>query len=124
MVSAPERDDHGQPVTDQALAVPDGTRSPAVFTAEQVEAARSYADASQAASTRAKHLQHWTAFGFWCQEADHQPLPSEPAVVAVHLSALAVAGTAPQTLALRMARSATPTGRPARRRRTRSAAAS
>ena len=103
MTVAPEHDDHGQPVTDQALAVPDGPRSPAAFTPEQVEAARTYTDASRAASTRAKYLQHWTAFGRWCQEAGHRPLPAEPAVVAVHLSALAAAGTAPQTLALRMA---------------------
>jgi len=90
-------------VTDQALAVPDGPRSLAAFTPEQVEAARSYADASRAASTRAKYLQHWTAFGLWCQEAGQRALPAEPAVVAVHLSALAAAGIAPQTLALRMA---------------------
>ncbi len=103
MVAAPERDDNGQPVTDQAIAVPDGPKSVATFTPEQVEAARAYADASRAASTRAKYLQHWTAFGRWCQEAGHRPLPAEPAVVAVHLSGLAAAGTAPQTLALRMA---------------------
>ncbi len=103
MTTASEPDEDGQPVTDQALAVPDGPKGVTTFTPEQVEAARAYADASRAASTRAKYLQHWTAFGRWCQEAGHRPLPAEPAVVAVHLSALAVAGTAPQTLALRMA---------------------
>jgi len=101
--AASEPDEDGQPVTDRAIAVPHGPRSPAIFTPEQVEAARSYADASRAASTRAKYLQHWTAFGLWCQEAGHRPLPVDPATVAVHLSALAAAGTAPQTLALRMA---------------------
>jgi len=99
--SEPEEDD--ERVTDGALAVPDRPKGVATFTPEQVEAARSYTDASRAASTRAKYLQHWTAFGRWCQKASHRPLSAEPAVVAVHLSGLAAAGTAPQTLALRMA---------------------
>ncbi len=103
MVAAPEGDENGQTVTDRKLAVPDGPKGVTTFTPEQVEAARAYADASRAASTRAKYLQHWTAFGRWCQEVGHRPLPAEPAVVAVHLSGLAAAGTAPQTLALRMA---------------------
>jgi len=101
--AAPVHDEGDEYVTDRVLAVPDGPRSPAVFTPEQIEAARSYADASRAASTRAKYLQHWTAFGLWCQKAGHRPLPADPATVAVHLSAFAAAGTAPQTLALRMA---------------------
>ena len=75
----------------------------AVFTPEQVEAARGYADASRAASTRAKYLQHWTAFSAWCREHGHRPLPADPATVAIHLSDLAADGIAPQTLALRMA---------------------
>ncbi len=75
----------------------------APFTPEQVKAARAYADASRAASTRAKYLQHWTAFVAWCSEAGRRPVPTDPACVAVHLSELAAGGTAPGTLALRMA---------------------
>jgi len=90
-------------VTDRSLVVQDGPRSVAVFTPEQVKAARTYADASRAAFTQAKYLQHWTAFGAWCRQHDHRSLPADPAVVAVHLSGLAAAGLAPQTLALRMA---------------------
>ncbi len=102
MAAASERDDDGQPVTDQAIAVPGGPpHSPAVLTPEQVEAARAYA--SRAASTRANYLQHWSAFGCWCQQAGHRAFPADPAVVAVYLSGLAAAGTAPQTLALQMA---------------------
>ena len=58
-------DQHGEgrQATGWEIAVPDGTRGIAPFTPEQVEAARGYADASRAASTRAKYLQHWTAFG-------------------------------------------------------------
>ena len=102
-IAAPVHDEDDECVTDRVLAVPDGPRSPAVFTPEQIEAARSYADASRAASTRAKYLQHWTAFDLWCREAGHRSLPADPAVVAVHLSGLAAAGIAPQTLSLRMA---------------------
>jgi len=85
------------------MVVQDGPRDIAVFTPEQVKAARTYADASRATSTQAKYLQHWTAFDLWCREADHRSLPADPAAVAVHLSGLAAAGIAPQTLSLRMA---------------------
>ncbi len=103
MAAAPEHDENGQPVTDQAIAVTDGPKGVTTFTREQVEAARAYADASRAASTRAKYLQHWAAFGLWCQQAGHRALPADPVVVAVHLPGPAAAGTAPGTLALRMA---------------------
>ena len=92
----------GQPQMGWNVAVAKGQGGVAPFTPEQVEAARGYADASRAASTRAKYLQHWTAFNAWCREHGHASLPADPAVVAVHLSSLA-AKVAPQTLALRMA---------------------
>ena len=103
MVTATKWHGDGRPVTDGSLVVQDGPPGIAVFTPEQVEAARSYADASRAASTQAKYLQHWTGFDLWCREAGHRSLPADPAVVAVHLSGLAAAGIAPQTLSLRMA---------------------
>ena len=93
----------GQLVADRGIVAPDGPRDQGVLTPEQVEVARAYVDAARAASTRAKYLQHWAAFGFWCCEAGHRPLPAAPAVVAVHLSGLAASGIAPQTIALRMA---------------------
>jgi len=94
--------DDEQLLTGQDVVVADRPRGVASFTPEQVAAARGYADASRAASTRAKYLQHWTAFGAWCLDHGHHSLPADPAVVAVHLSSLA-AKVAPQTLALRMA---------------------
>lgn len=97
------RDDDGRLVTGRGVAVPDGPCGVAAVTPEQVAAARGYADASRAASTRAKYLQHWTAFGAWPREHGHSSLPADPAVVAVHLSGFAGAKMAPQTLALRMA---------------------
>lgn len=96
-------DGDSQSVAGQDVATVNRHGGVAPFTPEQVEAARSYADASRAASTQAKYLQHWTAFGNWCRQHGHQALPADPAVVAVHLSDLAACGMAPQTLALRMA---------------------
>lgn len=93
----------GQLLTGQDVAVTGGGSAIAPFTPEQVATARGYADASRAASTQAKYLQHWTAFGAWCLDHGHRALPADPAVVAVHLSSLADAGIAPQTLSLRMA---------------------
>jgi len=97
------QDDDGRLVSGQEVAVPDCRRDLAAFTPEQVAAARGYADASRAASTRAKYLQHWMAFGAWCREHGHRPLPADPALVAVYLSDLAASGLTPQTLALRLA---------------------
>ncbi len=90
-------------MTDRSPVVQDGPRGIAIFTPEQVKAARTYADASRAAFTQAKYLQHWTAFDLWCREVGHRPLPADPAVVAVHLSGLADSGLTPQTLSLRLA---------------------
>lgn len=95
--------DNCQFATGQEVVTANQQRGVATFTSEQVAAARSYADASRAASTRAKYLQHWTAFGAWCLDHGHRSLPADPAVVAVHLSGLAEAKLSPQTLALRMA---------------------
>lgn len=105
MVSGDEQDEHGgdgRPLTGQDVTVTSARGGIASFTPEQVTAARGYADAARGASTRAKYLQHWTAFGAWCREYGQRALPADPAVVAVHLSSLA-AKVAPQTLALRMA---------------------
>ncbi len=102
-VSGSNHHEKSRPATGREVAVPDGTRGVALFTPEQVQAARDYVDASRAASTRAKYLQHWAAFGTWCCEQGHRALPADPAVVAIHLSGLATAGLAPQTLALRVA---------------------
>lgn len=99
----PAHPDGDRLVTGQDLAATSQPRGVAPFTPEQVVAARGYADASPAASTQVKYLQHWTAFSAWCREHGHQALPADPALVAVHLSALADAGIAPQTLALRVA---------------------
>ena len=93
----------GRPTTTSTAVVQDRHTALAAFTPRQVETARAYADASRSPFTRAKYLQHWTAFNLWCHAHKHHALPAGPAVLAVHLSGLAAAGMAPQTLALRMA---------------------
>ena len=81
-------------MTQQDVIAQDRPSAVAILTPEQVEAARAYVTASRAASTRAKYLQHWTAFSLWCRDHGHRPLPANPAVIAVHLSELATAGIA------------------------------
>ena len=70
---------------------------------DQVAAARRYADASRATSTRRKYEADFEAFGFWCREHGHDALPASPAVVAVYLSSLADTGLAPPTIARKLA---------------------
>ena len=50
---------------------------------DDIAAARRYAAASRAASTRRKYEKAWNAFATWCQAQGHQPLPAHPGVVAV-----------------------------------------
>ncbi len=65
--------------------------------------ARTYADASRAASTRRAYGQDWAAFGTWCAARGLASLPADPRVVAVFLSAEAARGCAPPTLNRRLA---------------------
>ena len=64
----------------------------------EVNAARSYVEASRAASTRRAYDGDWQRFSTWCQERDAPALPAVPALVAVYLSALADAGKAPPSV--------------------------
>lgn len=60
-MSGGDQDTHSggdRPLTGQDVAVAGGRSGITPFTPEQVEAARGYADASRAASTQAKYLQH------------------------------------------------------------------
>ena len=82
--------------TTMAVSAPRGIMP---FTPEQVDATRILVDASRAASMQAEYLQYWAAFGAWCREHGHCPLPVDPAAVAAHPSGLVVASMAPQTLA-------------------------
>ena len=70
---------------------------------DEVAQARSYADASRAASTRRVYEQDWATFSAWCTARGLAPLPADPRVVAVFLSAEAARGCAPPTVNRRLA---------------------
>ena len=69
-----------------------------VISDSEIDAARGYVEASRAASTRRAYDGDWRRFSTWCQARDAPPLPADPALVAVYLSALAVAGKAPPSI--------------------------
>ncbi|MFK4048177.1 hypothetical protein ACI2KH_24990, partial [Roseomonas mucosa] len=77
-------------------------RSPALAP-EVVEAARGYAAASRAASTRLKYERAWDAFAAWCAAQGHDPLPAHPAVVAGWLAAEAARGMSPAWVQVQLA---------------------
>ena len=75
---------------------------PAIIEAE-VNAARGYAAASRAASTRRAYLSDWTIFSAWCDGRGVGPLPAAPAAVATFLAAEADAGVKTATIGRRLA---------------------
>jgi integrase len=70
------------------LSMPPAPHPPALAPGE-IATARDYIDASRAASTRKAYAADWNRFSLWCRQRDASPLPAEPALVAVYLSALA-----------------------------------
>lgn len=76
---------------------------PSALAPGEVASARSYVEASRAASTRRNYEAEWGRFGVWCRERDAPALPAAPALVAVYLSGLADAGKAPPTVACALA---------------------
>jgi integrase len=75
---------------------------PAIAAAE-IGAARRYAEASRAVSTRRAYASDWRRFDAWCLTRGLDPLPADPRVVAIFLSAEAEAGAAPPTIGRRLA---------------------
>jgi len=69
----------------------------------EIAAARGYADASRAASTRRAYASDWRRFSSWCFPRGLETLPADPRVVAVFLSAEAALGAAPLTVGRRLA---------------------
>lgn len=67
-----------------------------------VEAARGFADASRAASTRAKYEAAWSHFAAWCRAQDQDPLPAHPVLVAGYLAAEAARGMSPSFVQLKL----------------------
>ncbi|WP_207461264.1 site-specific integrase [Azospirillum sp. SYSU D00513] len=86
------------------IATDEGSGAPLpVLHIEEIERAQGYADASRAASTRRAYASDWRLFTAWCAERAIDPLPADPRLVAVFLSAEAAAGKSSRTLGRRLA---------------------
>lgn len=84
-----------------AVIAPDAI--PSALLQDEIKQARSYADASRAASTRKAYEADWRAFTAWCAERGLTHSPADPRVVAVFLSGEAARGCAPPTVNRRLA---------------------
>lgn len=69
---------------------------------EEIEAARQFADASRASSTRHAYASDWRLFVAWCDQRMVAPLPAHPALVAVYLASEAERGVKPSTISRRL----------------------
>lgn len=69
----------------------------------ELEAAREFADAAMAASSRRAYRSDWRVFCAWCATRDAEPLPASPEVVAAFLAAEARTGVKVSTLSRRLA---------------------
>jgi integrase len=74
-----------------------------VADAATIEAARRYVAASKAANTRRSYATAWSLWTHWADANGAQPLPADPAAVALWLAHLADAGAKPATIKARLA---------------------
>jgi integrase len=70
---------------------------------QEADAARGYAAASRAASTRLIYEADWRRFQTWCAARGVPPLPADPVAVAQFCAGEAEAGRAPATITRRLA---------------------
>ena len=70
---------------------------------QEADAARGYAAASRAASTRLIYDADWQRFQTWCAACGVPPLPADPGAVARFCAGEAEAGRAPSTITRRLA---------------------
>jgi hypothetical protein len=73
----------------------DATPVGAVVPQEDLETARSYAEAEKAVASRQAYSSDWAIFTAWCSHRDIQPLPASPQAVAAFIAAEAQAGRHP-----------------------------
>ena len=85
-----------------ALTGPTSPLTPWLFD-DELDTARSYADASRAASTRRVYASDWRIFTAWCDARSITIFPADPRAVAIFLSAEAAAGIKPSTIGRRLA---------------------
>lgn len=93
--------------TDPFLPAPalaaDAPAVPEAVVEAEVRAARDFADASRAASTRRAYAADWRRFQAWCAARGVAALPADPRAVATFLAAEAAAGVLPPTVNRRLA---------------------
>lgn len=78
--------------TDVQLTTPDSPRLPAHFE-DRVDRAGADVGAALSANTRRAYAADWKHFSAWCRRRDVSPLPADPQVVGLYITALA-SGTA------------------------------
>ena len=88
---------------ERALVVPVTQGDVSDLIREDVAAARHYADASRAESTRKKYIGAWRAFDTWCRDRGATTLPADPLVVAAYLAREAQRGLSPSAVQLALA---------------------
>ncbi len=71
---------------------------PPALSEKDVAGARSFVNASRAASTRRAYAADWKRFSQWCHARNAPALPANPALVAVYLSTLSLRGLAPPSV--------------------------
>jgi hypothetical protein len=70
-------DDGSDPRSALAIPAPVEEALPAMGP-DEIDTARSYADASKAASTRRAYASDWRRFDEWCRQRGVDPLPADP----------------------------------------------
>jgi hypothetical protein len=83
--------------------VPLAAQVDGALTTIELDAARSFAEAEKAASTRREYSADWDKWRSWCAERSLSPLPAEPAAIAAWLAFQAQAGIRPSTITRRLA---------------------
>lgn len=67
-------------------------RLPSAHVAQLVETARDYADNASAETTRSAYAKDWRHFTAWCRRTGFAPLPPDPQVIGLYISACASGG--------------------------------
>jgi integrase len=73
------------------LSAQSGNRQ-AALSAAQIDAAREYMKQARSLNTRVAYERGWRSFARWCASNGRNPLPADPATVAVWLAAMADGG--------------------------------
>lgn len=72
--------------------------SGALVSGELVQAARQYAEAKHATSTKSAYARDWNTYRVWCHTANLCPLPASPETIALYLTYRAQLGRKPSVI--------------------------